>query len=333
MNSAVLLTAADVRDVFAENTSIAIQLVKHALMQSEKGNILLPDKISQVFDQETQNRINCMPATLLSEKLCGVKWVSVFPRNPQIGKPNVMGTIILSEIQNGTTLSVMDGSYITSLRTAAVGAVAAEALAIPSAQSIGFIGAGKEARHHLDLIKAVRPSLKVCRVSSRTSATVEQFIAEESPKHPDMTFVACGNDYEKAAQNADVIVTATSSQLQLLKASYIKPGALYIHVGGLEDEYAVALKADKIVCDDWESIKHRTQTISQMYQQGLLKDEDIYANLGDILCEKKSKRESEDEFIYFCSVGLAFIDVYFAKYAYEIGKSRGIGTSFNFMED
>jgi hypothetical protein len=71
-------------------------------------------------------------------------------------------------------------------------------------------------------------------------------------------------------KEADILVTATSAQAPLLKASWMKPGSFYSHVGGWEDEYAVAKQCDKIVCDDWETIKHRTQTLSRMYKDGEL---------------------------------------------------------------
>lgn len=77
--------------------------------------------ISHVFDEPTQNRINCMPGALLSDGLYGVKWVAVFPNNPKDGYRNVTGTTILSELTHGHTLSVMDSGYLTDIRTAAVG--------------------------------------------------------------------------------------------------------------------------------------------------------------------------------------------------------------------
>ena len=148
--------------------------------------------------------------------------------------------------------------------------------------------------------------------------------------HSDIEFIPCGNDYEAAVKDSDIIVTAISGQEEILKAKWIKEGSLYIHVAGLEDEYNVSKRAAKIVCDDWECIKHRTQTISRMYKDGLLNDSDIYGNLDEIITGKKKGRENDSEFIYFCSVGLAYIDVSFAKYIYEKCVDEEIGFKFNF---
>lgn len=326
----LILSSKDEERIIDNCFGEAIKIVEYAFNRKNNNDIYLPDKISHIFDEPTQNRINCMPGALLSDELYGVKWIAVFPENPREGYRNVTGTTILSELTHGHTLSIMDSGYLTDIRTAAVGATAAKYLAKETAETIGFIGAGQQARRHLDLIKSVRPSIKKCYVSSRTDRTVADFIAEEEKRHPDIDFIFCGNDFQEATIDADIIVTATSTQADLLKAAWIKKGALYIHVAGWEDEYAVAQKASKIVCDDWESIKHRTQTISRMYKDGLLKDSDIYGNLADIVCGKKTARENDEEFIYFCSVGLAYIDIAFAKFIYEKCKESGLGTYFAF---
>ncbi|WP_288617922.1 ornithine cyclodeaminase family protein [uncultured Eubacterium sp.] len=326
----LLLSEANVKQVFEKNKEDALGIVEKALEMRTADKVILPDKSSQIFDEKIQNRINCMPGSLIGDNVSGVKWIAVFPENPKSGYENVTGTIILSELEHGHTISVMDASYLTGLRTAAVGATAVKYLSNESSAIIGFIGAGNEAMNHLDMICIARPSIKTCKVSSRSDTSVNRFIEIEKAKHPDIEFIACGNNYEKAVTGSDIIVTATSTQADLLKANWIKKGALYVHVGGWEDEYAVPQLANKIVCDEWECIKHRSQTISRMYKEGLLKDSDIYANLGDITAGKVRGRENKEEFIYFCSVGLAFIDVAFANYAYMKCRENGTGFEFQF---
>lgn len=324
-----LISKEQVKSVF-HDPNIATQLVEQAFCSYDAGNVMLPTKISQIFDEKIQNRINCMPATMIDNKVCGVKWVSVFPENPKSGIKNVSGVIVLSEITHGLPIAVMDGTEITNIRTAAVGGVALKYLARQNSESIGFIGAGKEARAHLDSATYVCSNLRKCYVSSRSELTVATFIEEEKEKHPLLEFINCGNDFEQAIQPADIIITATSAQADLLKAAWIKPGATYIHVGGWEDEYDVADLADKIICDDWESVKHRGQTLCRMYKTGRLRDADIYANLKEIINGNKPGRENNTEFIYFNSVGLAFIDIAFANYVYESMKDNPEVLQFEF---
>ena len=326
----LLISSNDQKSIMQANLPNAIDVIETAFKKKISGEILLPDKISVIFNEDTQNRINCMPGALLSEKVYGVKWVAVFPENPKEGYRNVTGTMILSELEHGHTLSVMDAGYLTEIRTAAVGATAAKYLAREDAKTIGFIGAGQQARRHLDMVTIVRPEIKTCYVSSLADGSTERFIEEERLLHPDIEFIDCQDNYEKAIVDADIIVTAISGQEPILKAKWIKKGAFYIHVAGWEDEYAVPKLASKIVCDDWECIKHRTQTISRMYKEGLLRDDEIYSDLDEIATGRKPGRESDDEFIYFCSVGLAFIDVSFAKYIYDKCIERGKGVEFQF---
>lgn len=317
----LLISHEEVKKLF-NDLSISVKLVEESFMIYDKENVILPDKISQIFNETSQERINCMSASLLDEQISGVKWVSVFPNNPKRGLKNVSGIIVLSNTENGYPLAIIDGTEITSIRTAAVGACAVKYLARQNSKTIGFIGAGKEARMHFKIIKSVMPLINKCYISSRTNSTVSNFIDEMKDVYKDVEFINCGNKYQEAIVDSDIIVTATSTQDDILKAAWIKKGATYIHVGGWEDEFDVVSKADKIICDRWESVKHRGQTVCRMYKKGLLHDSDIYADFNEIISFKKIGRSNDDEFIYFNSVGLAFIDIYFAKYVYDLIKTK-----------
>ena len=327
MNNKVLyLTNDDVLKIINNDYSMVISAIEDALKMMINGTTEQPDKISQIFDRSSQNRINCMPSTLKDIQTCGVKWVSVFPTNFEKGLKNVEGFTILSETETGGLKCIMNATDCTSMRTAAVGAVAARLLARKESKSIGFIGAGEEAKAHFRFIKYAIPNIVECYVSSRTDRRINLFIEEMKHKYPDVSFIHCHNNYDEAIKSSDIIVTAISSQDQVLKASWIKEGALYIHVAGLEDEYAVAKKANKIICDNWECVKHRAQTITQMYHKGILNDEDIYGDLGEILIGNKTGRENDNEFIYFNSVGLSVEDILLSNRIYEKAVEYHVGT-------
>ena len=333
MNNKITIKLISMEDIIKSgcfDISAMIEIIKHALISYKNGKILLPDKISQVFNESTQDRINCMPAALIDEKICGVKWVSVFPNNPVFHDcPNVSGAMILSEINTGFPFAFMEAGFLTALRTACMGACASKYLARKNSEVIGIIGSGEQAKMHLKAIKHVHPEIKSCRVSSRNKKHTRKFIEIMSSEFPDIDFVDCESDYESAVEFADIIVTAVSCQLPLLKARAIKHGAFYCHAGGYEDEYEVSLMADKIVCDNWEAVKHRTQTLSRLYKMGKINDENIYADLADIVDGTKNGRENDDEFIYFNSVGLAFIDVAAAKNFYDKVVSAGLGRDWD----
>lgn len=299
----------------------AVRIVESTLAQYGRGEIDFPDKISQIFDEETQDRINCLPATLLPQKVCGVKWVAVFPQNPQRHcLPNLNACILLSEIETGYPIAFMDGTLCSDLRTGAVSAVAAKYLANPKSEVIGFIGAGEQAKMHFLMLKHVLPGIKECRVASRSSHSEQRFIEQMSALYPEVDYVPCHSNYEKSATGADVVVTAVSCQSPILQASWLKKGVFYSHVGGWEDSYDVPLSSDKIVCDAWDAVKHRTQTISRLYKAGKLLDEDIHADLHEIVSGKKQGRVNKDEKIYFNAVGLSYLDVALAFNFFEKAK-------------
>lgn len=315
----------DVAAIFKGNADAIYGIIEDSFKKYLADDIIMPDKISQIFDEASQNRINCMPATLIDEKICGMKWVSVFPSNAPKGVQNVTGIMLLSELETGFPIAVIDGTLSTKMRTAAVGCTAAKYLAPSKVETIGIIGAGEEARMHFTLLKHMFSTIKECRVSSLNTEIEQGFIDKFKDIVPDVKFVTCNNDSHLCASGADIIVTAISGQSPVLKAADITKGGLYIHVGGWEDEYGVAQKANKIVCDEWEVVKHRSQTLCRMYKAGLLKDEDIHANLSELIAGTKVGRENDDEFIYFNSVGLSYIDINFANYIYEEAKKRGFG--------
>ena len=303
-----------------------LSAVEGAFLAHDRGEVIFPEQSSQVFDQTTQNRINCMPATVRPLGLAGVKWVSVFPENPsRRGIPNVGGLMVLSEIESGQPTCVMDAAFLTALRTAAVDALAARRLAPSGARVVAIVGAGEQARFHAELLSLALPGVEEIRVSGRTPAHVELLCRELSDGG--LRAVAYGSDVEGACSGADVIVTAISGQAPVLKTAWVPPSCLYCHVGGWEDEYGVPLKADKIICDSWEDLKHRgSPTIARMFAEGLLSDSDIHCNLADILVGRKAGREG-GEFIYFNAIGLGFVDVAVA--AWLLGKI-GDAPSFDF---
>lgn len=325
-NKVKIITMQDLVKAGCFNVPASLKVIENALVKEGESDIIFPDKVSVVFEEQSQNRINCLPAGIRSQNVYGMKWVSVFPGNPHTYHvPNLSAVIVLSNLKNGFPVAFMEGSLCSNLRTAAVGATAAKYLSKANSQTIGFIGAGEQAKSHLMGMVAVRPTLKTCYVSSRTDKSCLTFIEQMKRLYPNIQFINCGSNYQQSVSESDIIVTAISGQDTILKADWIKEGAFYCHVAGLEDEDAVALKASKIVCDDWNVVKHRTQTISRMYKSGILKDADIYANLKEIILGNKQGRENDKEFIYFNSVGLSFLDVALSDWMYHKVMEKQLG--------
>ena len=147
---------------------LAIEAAESALLAHRDGDVIFPEKVVQIFDEETQKRINCLPATLLNENVCGMKWVSVFPPNvSEFGLQNLTALFVLSETRKGFPLAVLEGTLASNIRVGAMGGLAARHLAPSEPRTIGFIGAGEQAKMHLLAMKTVCPSLEECRVAAR----------------------------------------------------------------------------------------------------------------------------------------------------------------------
>ncbi len=329
-----LLSQKDLFEAGCFDLKMSVEVAEKAMTQYFSGLIKYPDKISQIFDEETQDRINCLPATLLDEKVCGMKWVSVFPGNPsKFGCNNVSAVILLSEIEKGFPFAFMEGTLCSNLRTAAVSGVAAKYLAPSKVETIGFIGSGEQAKTHFMTMKSIFPTIKKCKISSNDINSENAFKNDVSKFYADVEFEVCNSNYEKAVFDADIIITAISGQAPVLKADWIKKGCLYCHVGGWEDEFEVALKADKIVCDHWESAKHRTQTISRMYKMNMLSDDDVYCDLDKIVAGKLPGRQTDNEFIYFNAVGLSYVDISLSYQMYKMATEKGKGIDWEFQSE
>lgn len=316
----------------AETTALGsmVDFLEEGFLAHDRGEIILPEKSSQIIDPATQSRVNCMPCTAPGIGYSGVKLVSVFPTNAGTGKPNVSGMVLLLSSDDGSPVALLDAGYLTALRTALVGGIAAKYLAKSEPKRVGLLGSGVEALAHLFVMTELYPSINCVAVSSRMRSSEERFALTAKRKFPHLDVITCGGDYSLAAKDADIIVTAISGQTPLLKADWCDSGAFYCHVGGIEDEYAVALKADKIVCDSWGALKHRgSPTLAHMYHDGILTDDMVYAELVDLIAGRKKGRESDSEFNYFNSIGMALVDVYASAFLIRECDRLGLGTELN----
>ena len=184
-----LISMEDIMETKCCDIQEVIRVIEEVLVDYKNGGVMLPDKISQIFNLETQDRINCMPSTLMKDGVCGIKWVSVFPENPhKFSSQNVSGVIILSELEQGFPIAVMDGTLITALRTACMGAIGAKYLARKDSHIYGTIGSGEQAKAHFVAIKQMFPQIDTCYVASRSGKGENQFIDIMKKKYPDVDF-------------------------------------------------------------------------------------------------------------------------------------------------
>ena len=271
--------------------------MEKALIDFSAGKVTQPVR-SVIAVDPPGGFFGMMPA--LAEGL-GIKLVTFYPTNAKLGIATHMATIFLVDPETGAPLAVMDGRLITEMRTAAVSAVATKLLASPSAKILAILGSGVQARSHVEALRLVRRFEEV-RVWSQTTSNAERFAEEIGGK---------AMSPEKAVRDADVVVTATSSTVPILRGAWLKPGCHVNAVGAcrpdwreLDDE----AMANVVFVDSREAALKESGDI-------ILSGVKIYAELGEALAGKVPPRANETTI--FKSLGMAVEDIAAAMLVYR----------------
>ncbi|MFZ5437243.1 MAG: ornithine cyclodeaminase family protein [Bacillota bacterium] len=270
-----------------------------------------------------------MPAYLEGVDGTGVKIVSVFPDNPGRGLPTIMAVVVLLSAETGQPLAIMEASYLTALRTGAASGVATRYLAKQDSRVLGVFGAGGQAATQVEAVAAVRPVERAV-VFDCARDRAERFVREMEARLPGITFEPAAEPGD-AVRQADVIVAATTSRTPVFSGELLKPGTHINGIGSFTPEMQeigedTLGRVAKIVVDSWEAAAEEAGDLIIPLRRGTLTKENIYAEIGEIVLQKKPGREREDEITYFKSVGLAIQDVAVAALVYRRAREKGIGT-------
>jgi len=306
----------------------AIDVVGAAQARFAKGEVREPHKVvlrnADNAECEEQGRFNGLAASIGMPPEClGMKWVASFPANRSVGLPRATAMIILNCPRSGVPLAVMEGSLISAMRTGAMTGLGARYLAGATTRKIGIIGAGVQSRAQILGLWTQLPQVEEIALFGRTISHAEE-VADDSRRQWSAP-VRVAQTIDEALADADVALTVTTAQQPLMLARHIKPGALTVQLAGHECEFAVIQQCSKIVADDWETVKHRgIMTAAIMHHQGLLHDEDIYANLGELILGNKPGREGGER-IHYCHMGMGVDDVALAWAIYKTARERNLG--------
>jgi len=274
--------------------------VRRALVDLSAGRVIQPLRLVMDIPAE-QGFLFLKPA--LAGNILATKLITLMPRNAERGLPTILATIVLTDPVTGRTVAVMDGTWITELRTAAASAVAADALTPPGPKVVAMLGSGALARSHALALRAVRPVSEL-RIWSRNPANVER-CAKDTGGTP---FPAA----EAAVRGADIVCTVTNAMEPVLKGAWLKPGAFVAAVGAprptwreLDDE---AMR-NVVVADSRHSALHESGDV-------MLSGAKVYAEIGEILAGAKPPPPAGATVI-FKSLGQAVEDAVAAGLVYE----------------
>ena len=315
----------------------AMAVVGAAQAQFAKGEVREPSKIvlrnADSAESEDQGRFNGLAASIGApmRSAIGIKWIASFPANRRAGKPRASALIILNCPQTGVPLAVMEGGLVSAVRTGAMTGLGVHYLAPKKTRKIGIVGAGFQSRTQILGLHTALPCVEEIAVFGRQIGSAEA--ACDDCRRLCAAPVRAVRTVEEALCDADVVLTVTTAQQPLIRARYIKPGALTIQLAGHEVEFDLIRQCKKIVVDDWETVKQRgIMSPAIMHQQGLLRDEDIQASLGELILGTKTGRES-DERIHYCHMGMGVDDVALGWTIYETARQRHLGTELTLWKE
>ena len=327
------LSQEDVRATGIDMAGV-IGVVERVLALHDEGQVNLPSKVILDLNERERGRINAMPAHIGGDiEICGMKWIAGFPPNPvKFGIPRAHALIILNDSWTGVPLAVMDGTYISAMRTGAVTGVGAKYLANPDSKVVGIIGCGVQAKTQIMALKAAVPSVRFLKGYDVRPEASKQF-AEWASRELGIEAVPVGSARE-AVVDSDMIATVTVANEPIVKDAWLKKGSFFSHVGSYqEEEEAVVFNTDKVVVDLWHEVVHRgTPLLARLYNEGRIKEDKIYANIGEIIRGRKPGRSRRDERIFFSPLGLGSEDVGVASYVYREAKKKGLGVSLKLWD-
>jgi ornithine cyclodeaminase/alanine dehydrogenase len=265
--------------------------------------------------------LHAMPAYIPDLKSAGIKWVAAFPENPEKGLPYVTGLLIFNDVETGLPLSVMDGVWMTAMRTGAATALSARYLARPESSVVGVLGCGVQGRSNVEALKVLFP-IKEVRAYDVNAEAVKQYSADiRSRLNLDVVPV---NSPRQAVSGCDIVVTAgpiLKKPHATIQADWLDEGAFASLVDF--DSYwhpdAIAQTA-KFCTDD-------TAQFQQYQKMGYFqKVPDLYADLGELVSNQRPGRQTPVERTMTANLGLALDDMTVAPLLYERAVEKGIGT-------
>lgn len=308
-----------------------ITLMRDALVSLAEGRVHQPLR-TIVRPPDAAGIMGLMPSyTSGAGAAFGLKAICVFHENPARGMDAHQGAVLLFGAETGELRAVVNASAVTAIRTAAVSGVATETLARGDASDLAVIGAGVQARSHVEAMSSVR-TIRRCRVASRCLERARKLADELSGSYAFP--IEAVESVEEALRGADLIVTATNAADAFVRREWVSEGAHINAVGSCTPHTreldAATVAASSLFVDSVESTVNEAGDYLCALKEGVIESGHIRAELGEVLLGAKPGRASHDEITLFKSLGVAVEDLAAVKYLYDKAKETGAGTWVGF---
>lgn len=324
----LVLTRADVQELVPMR--VAIDLMKQVFADLSAGRTVAPLR-SALEVPEHEGVTLFMPAQVPSADGLGVKIVSVFPRNPALGKPTIHAVVLLTSMETGEPLALLDGTFLTALRTGAVSGAATELLARPDSRVLTVIGAGAQGLTQAWAVATAR-RIEQVNVYDRNAEMARSFA--ERLRAYDAALadkVVPVDDVHRAVAESDVICTATTAREPVFNDADVRPGTHINAIGAFTPEMQEippeTVARSYLVVDEVEAAMAEAGDLLKAIDAGLLARDDVRTELGQVVDGSAPGRSSPEQVTFFKSVGNAVQDVIVARYAVTAAERSGRGQS------
>ncbi len=312
----------------------AVELMKTAFRELSEGRAQAPVRTAVEVDEQ-HSAMLMMPGFVPAEKALGFKVVNFFPGNPALGLPTINAVVCLIDSGTGEPLGIMEGGYVTALRTGAVSGAASDLMARQDSRVLAVIGAGVQGVTQAAAVCSVRPIERIIAVDQRPEQLerYKQMVAADWPELTDM--VETTTDPSIALRNADIVCTATTARAPVFDDADLRPGTHINAVGAFTPEMqeippATVIRS-RIVIDNLDAILTEAGDLLKPLNAGLIDQAKFETELGQVVNGSAVGRADDQEITFFKSVGNAVQDVVVARYAVDQATLRGIGTSLDLL--
>lgn len=326
----LLLSRKDIEKVFTMRDSI--EGVKDAFKIFSEGKSVVPLR-TKIQCPKYNGVFLFMPAYVEDVDYASMKIVNIFPKNFENGKPTAPAQVFLIDGTDGIVKAVLDGTYITKLRTGAASGAAFDLFAKKDCKIGALIGTGGQASSQLEGMLTAR-NLHEVRIFDLNPKKLKEFVSDMNKKFSKLnTKIIAAKSSDEAILNADLIITVTPSTKPVFDGNNVKKGATISCVGSYqpnmqEMDPIILKRASKIYFDSMDAVLAESGDIIIPLNNKTITKEDFTGEIGDYILGKIPGRENDDEIIVFKTVGIGTQDLITAKYIYEKALEKGIGLNW-----
>ena len=325
----LILKESDISSIITMSDIIEANKQALSIYSSKQSNIPLRSNLNI---PEYKGQCLFMNGYAAPAKALGVKIVSVYPENINKNLTSVPATMVLVDAETGMVNSLLDGTYLTRLRTGAISGLATDILSRKDSKIFALFGTGGQAVTQLEAVLTVRKieEVRVFDVFSERAVEFAKKMSDKFSKKFNNVKIYAAKTSDEAVENADIITTVTTSKKPVFNADKVKSNVHINGVGSYTPEMVeipgeILVKANKIYVDTIDGAVNESGDLITPISKGLIKKEKINGELGEVINGKIKGRENDNEMTFFKTTGSAVLDLVAAQKIYEIAKEKGIG--------